>query len=266
MKTVIIPTLNEEANIGRLIPLINKHMGDEEVSVVVVDDESTDETCRVVENLSWNFDVKLLERRGLRGISSAVRDAARIAGNGHVAVMDADFSHDPRYLPSLFKKLDQGYDIAVGSRYVTGGGVDGWPRHRVVLSLGATLIAKALLRVRIKDPMSGFAAFKSNRILVDGIGESESKFLLDILAYDSSLKVIEVPIVFSNRRLGSSKLNGDILLGYLGQVARQIILNGRGSSAVHTSELQENMVESVRPTSLEKTEASLRLHTDKGAN
>ncbi|MFW9799926.1 MAG: glycosyltransferase [Candidatus Thorarchaeota archaeon] len=266
MKTVIIPTLNEEANIGRLIPLIYRNMGDEEVSVVVVDDDSTDDTCGVVESLSRSYNIRLLERSGLRGISSAVRDAARFARNGHVAVMDADFSHDPKYLPEFFRNIEQGYDIAVGSRYVPGGGVDGWPRHRVVLSLGATLIAKALLRVGVKDPMSGFAAFKSNQILVDGIGDSESKFLLDILAYDRSLKVVEVPIVFSNRRLGSSKLNRNILLGYLGQVGRQFILNGKGSPTAHSSRMHERRVDSAHLSSFEKTEFPLSLRTTKGAD
>jgi dolichol-phosphate mannosyltransferase len=254
MKTVIIPTLNEEANIGRLIPAIYDYLGEENVSVVVVDDASEDSTCEVVEKLSADYGVTLLERKGQRGISSAVRYASRKAGNGHIAVMDADFSHHPKYLPALFKNIGLGYDIAVGSRYVTGGGVDGWPSYRLFLSLGATVLAKALFRFPIKDPMSGYAAFKSSQILIDGIANSESKFLIDVLASMDHLRIVEIPIVFRNRKLGLSKLTGVTLLGYLNQIITQYLQRGkRGVWTFRPSQL-ELPIDPVYLASLQQTD------------
>jgi dolichol-phosphate mannosyltransferase len=223
MKTVIIPTLNEEENIGRLIRLIYEHMEDEGVSVVVVDDESTDGTREVVRDLGSEYDVKLLVRRGCRGLASAVRHAAGVAGDGPVAVMDADLSHHPRYLPLLFEKIEEGYDVAVGSRYTGGNRIRGWPGHRVALSKGAVTIASALLGVRVTDPMSGFVAFKSSEILVSGIRRSDYKFLLEILATDETLRVTEVPIEFRDRSYGKSKLTGFTTLKYINQVLRHFV-------------------------------------------
>lgn len=229
MKTVIIPTLNEEENIGRLIRLVYEHMEDDEVSVLVVDDESIDRTREVVSDLESEYNVKLLVRRGCRGLASAVRYAAGVAGNGPVAVMDADLSHHPRYLPLLFQKIEEGYDVAVGSRYTSGNRVKGWPGHRVALSKGAGTIASALLRARVTDPMSGFVALKSSEILVSGIRHSDYKFLLEILATDDSLRVAEVPIDFQNRRYGKSKLKGSTTLRYINQVIRHIVTRDRRS-------------------------------------
>jgi dolichol-phosphate mannosyltransferase len=254
MKTVIIPTLNEEANIGRLIPAIFDQLGEDEVSVVVVDDESVDRTCEVVERLCEEYNVKLLERKGKRGISSAVRYASRIAGNGHIAVMDADFSHHPKYLPALFKKIGIGYDIAVGSRYVTGGGVDGWPSYRLFLSLGATALAKVLFQFPIRDPMSGYAAFKSSQILIDGIADSESKFLIDVLASIDNLRIVEIPIVFRNRKLGSSKLSGVTLLGYLNQIMTRYFLRSNRRSWMNKISALELPVDPVQLASLPQTD------------
>ncbi|MFW9846839.1 MAG: glycosyltransferase [Candidatus Thorarchaeota archaeon] len=256
MKTVIIPTLNEEANIGRLIPQIYNYLGEEKVVVVVVDDESSDNTCGVVEKLNGNYNIRLLERKGVRGISSAVHFAAKKAGNGHVAVMDADFSHHPKHLPELFKKVGQGYDIAIGSRYVDGGGVNGWPGYRLFLSLGATVIAKALFRFPVRDPMSGYAAFKSSQLLIDGIGSSESKFLIDILATIKNLRVAEIPIVFNNRKLGLSKLNIVTILGYLNQVlTRYFARDGRRILPEHLRNLGPP-VDAMHLATLQQTDIS----------
>lgn len=256
MKTVIIPTLNEEENIGRLIPQIHDYLGEEKVVVIVVDDESSDNTCGVVEKLNGDYNVRLLERKGVRGISSAVHYAAKTAGNGRVAVMDADFSHHPKHLPQLFALVGKGYDIAIGSRYVNGGGVNGWPGYRLFLSLGATVIAKTLFRFPVRDPMSGYAAFKSSQILIDGIGDSESKFLIDVLASIRNLRVAEIPIVFDNRKLGSSKLNIVTILGYLNQVLTQYIARSRGSSSSSKWSEVGPPIDPVHLASLQQTDIS----------
>ncbi|MFW9803322.1 MAG: polyprenol monophosphomannose synthase [Candidatus Thorarchaeota archaeon] len=254
MKTVIIPTLNEEENIGRLIPAIYDYLGEKGVTVVVVDDASEDRTCEVAEKLGEEYSIKLLERRGQRGISSAVRWASEKAGNGHVAVMDADWSHHPMYLPMLFKKIELGYDIVVGSRYVSGGGVDGWPSYRHFLSLGATVLAKALFRFPIRDPMSGYAAFKSSQLLIDGIADSESKFLIDVLASNNHLRIVEIPIVFRNRKLGSSKLTGVTLIGYLNQILSQYLQRKKRRAWMNRPSSLAIPVEPVHFASLHQTD------------
>ncbi|MFX0106895.1 MAG: polyprenol monophosphomannose synthase [Candidatus Hodarchaeota archaeon] len=237
MKTVLIPTLNEGANIGRLIPLIFEHLEESETSVIVIDEDSRDNTQEIVKELSDTYNVKLLVRKNSSGISSAVRHGAENAGNGYVAVMDADFSHHPRDLGPMFKKLDEGYDIVIGSRYVDGGRMTGWPIYRTILSLGATAIAKTLLRVPVSDPMSGFAAFRSNRIILDHMCESYihqpyTKFLIEILG-SGTFRVAEIPIEFKNRQRGESKLTPATALLYLDQVFRQIVARNGHSMDNH---------------------------------
>ncbi|NHJ13775.1 MAG: polyprenol monophosphomannose synthase [Candidatus Thorarchaeota archaeon] len=228
MRTIIIPTVNEAANVGRLIPLIFEYVGEDSTSVIIVDDSSTDGTIDVVRELSDQYDVHLLERSHRLGISSAVQQGAMKANEGHVAVMDADFSHHPKYLPLLFNKLDEGYDVVIGSRYIPGGGVSGWPVHRVVISRGATAIAKALFRIPVKDPMSGFIAVRSSDILADSIKNPGSKFVLEVLIGNNSLRYAEIPINFENRRRGESKMSIQLMLFYLALVGRAFLRqNGR---------------------------------------
>jgi dolichol-phosphate mannosyltransferase len=220
MRTVIIPTVNEEENVGRLIPMIFRYLGEEKTSVIVVDDCSVDSTCKVVENLGNDFNVDLVSRDHKLGISSAIRQGAAKANEGYVAVMDADFSHHPRHLPALFKKLDEGYDVVIGSRYIDGGGVIGWPGHRVAISKGATAIARALFKLPVRDPMSGFAAVRSRDILTSSIENPGSKFVLEIVLHNSNLRYAEVPIKFENRKLGESKMSVKLMLLYLAMVGR----------------------------------------------
>ncbi|NHI82939.1 MAG: polyprenol monophosphomannose synthase [Candidatus Thorarchaeota archaeon] len=223
MRTIIIPTVNEAANVGRLIPLIFRYIGEDNTSVLVVDDNSTDGTIDVVERLSEQYDVHLLERGHKLGISSAVQQGAVRANKGHVAVMDADFSHHPKYLPLLFEKLDEGYDVVIGSRYILGGGVKGWPAYRVVMSKGATAIAKALFRMPVKDPMSGFVAVRSSDILIESIKNPGSKFVLEVIIGNCSLRYAEIPINFENRRRGESKMSIQLMLFYLAMVGRAFL-------------------------------------------
>jgi len=216
MKTVIIPTLNEEQNIGKLIPLIFQNIGNEGVQVIVVDDNSTDGTHSVVQHLQSEYKgVKLLIRTKERGLSTAVRYGATHATEGAVVVMDADLSDNPRFLNSIFEKLDSGYDVVVGSRYVSGGGVEGWPASRIAISKIATMIGRVFLRIKIRDPMSGFVGVKSKDILAHGFVDANYKFLLEIIARNRRLRVAEVPIIFKDRQYGESKLGAKTILLYL---------------------------------------------------
>ncbi len=216
MKTVIVPTLNEADNVGRLIESIFKIVGPNNVSVMVIDDDSRDGTQQIVTDLSKRFEsVRLVVRKNERGLGSAVRLGASLSGSDAVVVMDADFSHDPRYLPAFLAKLDEGFDVVVGSRYVRGGRIVGWPGSRIAVSKIATLIARLMFHLPVKDPMSGFVGCRSGQSLSDGFKIADFKFLLEMMVRNPRLRVTETPIVFHDRTRGKSKLGTSSILLYL---------------------------------------------------
>lgn len=221
MKTVIIPTLNEEENISHLIRLIFYHLGSADVQVIVVDDNSTDGTHSVVRNLQSEYEsVELIIRTNKRGLSSAVQDGARRAPEGPIVVMDADLSHHPKYLESVFEQLSKGYDVVVGSRYIEGGGIEGWTGSRLAMSRIATWVGRLLLRIRVHDPMSGFVGVRSRNILIHGFSDADYKFLIETLARNRNLRATEVPITFRDRAYGESKLGIKTIFLYLALVLK----------------------------------------------
>jgi len=227
LKAVIIPTLNEEGNIGLLIESIFNLLGTDDVRVIVVDDDSSDRTRDIVQGLSVKFvNLLLIHRTTERGLGSAVRAGAKEALSDYVVVMDADFSHNPIHLKSMFQKLEQGYDIVVGSRYEPGGKIVGWPGSRIAISKIATSMARFLFRVPVKDSMSGFVGCKSGAIVANGFKHADFKFLLEMLATDKSLRATEVPIVFQDRVKGSSKLGNKTILLHLELLLRLFIKSG----------------------------------------
>ncbi len=221
MKTVIVPTLNEEENIEPLIRSIFESMGVEDVSIIIVDDNSTDRTHEIIRGLIDEFkNMRLIVRTDVRGLGSAVRRGAMEARPGPVVVMDADLSHNPKNLPDMFQKLKEGFDVVVGSRYVKGGRIVGWPGSRIAMSKGATIMARVLLQVSVHDPMSGFVACRSGELLAKGIEVADYKFLLEMLARNRSLRVTEVPIIFQDRVRGKSKLDEITMMLFLTLVLR----------------------------------------------
>lgn len=228
MKTVIVPTLNEADNIGRLIESIFKTLGQDNVSVLVIDDDSTDGTQQIVAGLGSQYkNVRLVVRKNERGLGSAVRLGASLSGSDPVVVMDADFSHDPRFLPAIFTELGRGFDIVVGSRYAQGGMIVDWPGSRIAASKVATLIAKMIFRLPVRDPMSGFVGCRSGRLLSNGFRIADFKFLLEMMVRNPSLRVTETPIIFHDRTRGKSKLGSFTVLLYLGLVA-ELLFRRRG--------------------------------------
>jgi len=221
MKTVIIPTLNEEGNIRRLIEAIFKHLDTDNVRIIVVDDNSSDGTRDIVSDLSAKFsNLLLIHRINERGLGSAVRAGAYEAMSDPVVIMDADFSHNPIHLESFFNKLEQGYDIVVGSRYVPGGKIIGWPGTRIAISKVATAMARLLFRVPVKDAMSGFVGCRSGALVAKGFKHADFKFLLEMLVTNKTLRATEVPIIFKDREKGSSKLSSNTILLHLELLVR----------------------------------------------
>jgi dolichol-phosphate mannosyltransferase len=226
MKTVIIPTLNEEENIGSLIESIFQNLGSDDVQIIIVDDNSKDGTHSVIRDLQSRYTgIKLIIRTKKRGLSSAIRDGAKHVTEGPVVVMDADLSHNPIYLNSIFEQLAKGYDVVVGSRYTHGGGTEGWPGRRIAMSKIATMIGRLLLRIKIRDPMSGFVGVRSKDILIHGFESANYKFLIETLARNRNLRATEVPIIFRDREYGESKLGAKTILLYLALVLKLTLIH-----------------------------------------
>lgn len=219
MLSVILPTYNESANIQSILHevcLALKHMPFE---VIVVDDNSPDETWRIAEECgSVHPQVRVIRRMHERGLSTAVI-AGFNAAKGHVlAVMDADGQHDSGLLSVLYNHVKQGADIAIGSRYIPGGSVGQWDGYRQAMSRFATRLAVRLCGVTVKDPMSGFFAI-AKPLFVQAQAKMNPKgfkILLDILMQvPKSTRIDEVPLKFGLRRAGESKLNWRVKLEFL---------------------------------------------------
>ena len=221
MRSVIIPTLNEAENIESLVHSLFHHLGSEDVHILIVDDNSSDNTHAIVERLTKEYaNLSMIVRIGQRGLGGAVREGVSHIQSGTVVIMDADFSHHPRYIPSIFEKLDAGYDVVVGSRHIEGGAIIGWTGDRVAMSLFATRLAAMLFRVKTTDPMSGLMGCKSAQLLSTGFRGDGFKFLLELLVRNPNLRVADVPIVFQDRVRGSSKLGSQTIIQFLALVFR----------------------------------------------
>ena len=213
MVSVIIPTYNEAENIKNLIPLAHEALKDYKHELIVVDDSSPDGTAKIVKKLGEEFPVRLLIRNGKLGLASAILYGFRNANGNVLGVIDADLQHPPSLITTLVSKIIDGYDIAIASRYVEGGGVEHWSLYRRLVSKGAIMLAKPLTRV--KDPMSGYFFLK--RSVIDGahLNPKGYKLLLEILVKGSYKKVAEIPYVFTKRRTGESKLKASEYFKYL---------------------------------------------------
>jgi dolichol-phosphate mannosyltransferase len=226
--TVIVPTYNESQNITKILDSLRQYLSSFlETEIIVIDDNSPDGTGKIVEEYAKKdkstnkHSVKVIHRKTERGLSSAILTGIQSAKGESVVVMDGDFSHPPQTIPKMVEELHgSGYDIVVASRYIEGGSVSGWPFKRKLLSKGATKIAQHGLGIKIKDPMSGFFAFKRHvikNINFDAIGY---KILLEILVKAKGVKVKEIPYVFINRKSGASKLDVSVGLDYVRAVWR----------------------------------------------
>jgi dolichol-phosphate mannosyltransferase len=221
MISLIIPTFNEVENVEKLIKrifLVSKK-NRLNLEVVVVDDNSKDRTPEVVMSLSKNYKVKLLERPRKMGLTSAILDGLKIAKGNIIGVMDADFSHPPEKIPELVKAIEDN-DIVIGSKYTKGGKVKDVSTPKIIISYSATLAAKILFDIKVKDPMSGFFFCKREIIEKTKIKAKGFKILLNILVENKDKKIKEIPIVFVERKRGKSKFGFEEIINYIINVSR----------------------------------------------
>ncbi len=219
--TIIVPTLNEEGNVDLLLERIFGTFASASLAIEVlfVDSASADDTCGRVSAWSGRQPVRLLSRDVNTGLAGAVLAGARNTYAPYVVVMDADLSHPPESIPLLLGPvLDGVYDMVLGSRYVQGGSMPDWPFTRKISSRLATL--PALLLCDVCDPLAGFFALRRELLLSLPGPVPGFKIGLAVLAeYHGRLRVLEVPIEFRDRDYGESKMNNQVVLQYLQQLA-----------------------------------------------
>jgi dolichol-phosphate mannosyltransferase len=220
--SIIIPTYNESQNIINILKSIGSNLPKNLLTqAIIVDDNSPDGTGKIVEDYMKNlkkmanYTIEIIHRKAKDGLGSAILNGIQHAKGDTIVVMDSDFSHPPQIIPKLIESVKKyQFDIAVASRYIKGGNIQGWSLKRKIMSKFATLIAKKGLGIDAKDPMSGFFAFKKNilnGLNIDAIGY---KILLEILVKTKNVTITEIPYTFQDREFGSSKLNYKTILDY----------------------------------------------------
>ncbi|WP_419175152.1 glycosyltransferase [Desulfosediminicola sp.] len=219
--SIIIPTLNEAENIDPLLERIHTALApyDFAFEIVFSDGASVDMTREVIELWQNKAEVRLVENEQGKGLAAAVISGARAAKHDFLIVMDADLSHPPEVIPGLLEPLMSGRaDMVVGSRYVRGGSTPDWPVKRKIISRLATLPARMF--THIKDPLSGFIAVRRERLAKIEDEVCGFKIGLELLATaEDDVRVHEVPIAFSDRRWGQSKLSTGVVTDYIKQLA-----------------------------------------------
>lgn len=218
-KIVVIPTYNEILNIKNIIKAVMKLP--EGFDVLVVDDDSPDGTAAVVATMAEEFtDRVFLEKRTEKsGLGTAYVHGFKWAlGNGYdyIFEMDADFSHNPKDLSRLYQACIDGADLAIGSRYVKGVNVVNWPLNRVLLSYFASIYVRIITGMKIHDTTAGFIAYK--RKVLETIPLDDIKFVgyafqieMKYRAFCKGFNIREIPIIFTDRVLGESKMSGGII-------------------------------------------------------
>ncbi|HKX87744.1 MAG TPA: glycosyltransferase family 2 protein [Sphingopyxis sp.] len=225
---VVVPTLNEAANVERLIAKLSVVLAGRGWEVVFVDDNSPDGTSELVRRIGRDArHVRIVQRVGRRGLSSAVVEGILATAAPVVAVMDGDLQHSEDALPQLIDAIaGGGADIAVGTRYVAGGGIGDWDRDRARMSRLATRAGQIALGTDVSDPMSGFFAIRRDAFerALPRLSAIGFKILLDILASSPvPLKIAEIPYQFRTREAGESKIGARVIAEYAELIADKTI-------------------------------------------
>ena len=220
--SVIVPTYNESKNLPTLIERINKVFGDEGITgeVIVVDDNSPDGTGRLAEQLRTRYKfLKVIHRPSKLGLGSAYKEGFHIAKGKLLFTMDADLSHNPIYISRFIRRAERA-DVVVGSRYVEGGGIVGWGIYRKLVSKIANFLASIAVGADVKDITSGYRAYRREvlaKVPLKEIRSSGYAFQLEMI-YEikrKGFKIDSVPIIFTDRRKGKSKLGMREILSFL---------------------------------------------------
>jgi dolichol-phosphate mannosyltransferase len=215
---VVVPTYNERQNLPRLLEGILAHPG---VRVLIVDDASPDGTGDTAERMAGACSgrVDVLHRTGTRGFGRSLLEGLKRAVESDVELvfqMDADLSHDPKYLPEMALAMNDA-DLVIGSRYLNGVSVVNWPLRRIILSAFANHYVRAVTRLSARDCTSGFRCWRRSalaRVPMDRINSEGYSFLVEMLylAQRAGCRILESPIIFVERREGVSKMSPKVVL------------------------------------------------------
>ena len=256
MFSIVIPTYNESENILRLISEIEKNVPKSDFTeIIIVDDNSPDGTGKLVEDYmssqqkgdeeaendsllnTKNCGVKVVHRTAKNGLIPAILDGVKQSCGKNILIMDADFSHPPSAIPRMMRELKMNpTSIVIGSRFVEGGSVVGWPARRKIISLGASAMARFGLNLRrVNDPMSGFFALPRELIENMSITTKGYKILLEILVKNKDIPAKEIPYTFTDRQSGKSKMDRSVVTNYA-QAVWQLYRHGQKSDKITISE------------------------------
>lgn len=225
---VVVPVLNEEGNVARLVELLRAALAGIAWEVMFVDDDSTDHTREIIASLAARDPrVRLLHRIGRRGLSTAFIEGALASTAPVIAAIDGDLQHDETLLPKMFAAITEGgAEMAVGSRHIAGGGLGEWDRTRAGMSSFATRLAALVMKTPCSDPMSGFFMLRRATFerALRGLSALGFKILLDLLAtLDPPPKLVELPYQFRTRTAGESKLDAGVLRDYAMLLADKMV-------------------------------------------
>ena len=225
---IAIPTYNEKANLQVLIDRLFKVFQTNNIRgrIVIVDDNSRDGTGQLADKLAQKHEcISVIHRPGKLGLGSAYKEAFQFLLKdpevGVLMEMDADLSHEPEYIPSLLSKIEEGFDVVVGSRYVAEGGVDEeWAPMRRIISKSANFMTKLLVGLNVKDATSGFRAYESyalKSIDLSKVRTNGYAFQIDMLfnCRNVGCEIAEAPIIFKERKHGASKLGSLAILEFV---------------------------------------------------
>ncbi len=223
VNVIVLPTYNERENLrhalGRIREVADGH--GVQLHTLIVDDNSPDGTGDLADELAREVpDVSVMHRAGKEGLGKAYIAGFREAlsmGAERIFEMDADLSHDASYLPHFLRLIDQGADLVLGSRYVKGGGVENWGLSRKIISRGGCLYAQTILGLPLRDLTGGFKCFRRQvleTIDLDTVDTKGYGFQIEMTyrVYKLGFKVVELPIIFVDRKVGESKMSNDIVV------------------------------------------------------
>jgi dolichol-phosphate mannosyltransferase len=223
---IIIPTYNEKENIEKLIyAIFNLNIPD--LNIVVVDDNSSDGTRQIVE--TQNFaSLQLIRRPKKLGLGSAYIAGFKLALQNNADLifeMDADFSHNPKYIPEFINQINNGFDVVLGSRKIAGGKIIGWNWRRKMMSNGAMAFARFILNLKTQDVTTGYRCYAKkvlNKIELDKIKSNSYAFQEEMiyLCEKNNFKIKEIPIIFIDRKFGKSKLNYKDIIEFFKTIIR----------------------------------------------
>jgi len=228
---IVIPTYNESQNIRMIVEVVFS-LAIPNLEILIVDDSSPDGTAAVVQKLQEQFsNLHLIIRKAKSGLGSAYVAAFRHAlqqAYDYIFEMDADFSHDPKEIPNFLLAIQE-YDLVIGSRYVQGVNVINWPLSRLVLSYGANLYTQIVTGLKIKDSTSGFKCFRRQVLEAIDLKKVSSdgysfQIEMDFKAWKRGFRIKEIPIVFVDRVIGTSKMSKKIIREAIWEVWRLRLL------------------------------------------